>query len=173
MTMNPQGMDLDAVSLALQRFLDGLIAHGGFKLKIEIKRTAGQFERDYENPDLVVAFDGADANLLLENRAELLRSFEQVAMEAVGLDHDSHERVFFDCQDYRQLRIQELGLAAQAAADRVKRTGVPYKFASSSGAADKTADYSRLRRPTTPLSRFPRHPDEVGSEWCDSRGRRA
>jgi spoIIIJ-associated protein len=31
------------------------------------------------------------------------------------------------------LRIQELGLAAQAAADRVKRTGVPYKFAAMSG----------------------------------------
>ncbi len=34
----------------------------------------------------------------------------------------------FDCNDYRMLRVDELQLAAQAAADRVRRTGVDYKF---------------------------------------------
>ena len=131
--MNEQGLDREAAAAKLQTFLEGLLSHGGFKLKFEIRHTAGQFQRDFENPDLVVDFKGADAPLLLENKAELLRAIEQVAMESLDLAHDLHERVIFDCQDYRMMRIEELALAAQAAADRVKRTGVPYKFGTMSG----------------------------------------
>ena len=133
MTMKEQGFDGQAAAAQLRTFLEAMIGHAGFRLKIEIRATTGQFQRDYENPDLVVDFSGPDAGLLLENRAELLRAIEQVAMEVLDLEHDLHERVFFDCQDYRLLRIQELELAAQAAADRVKRTGIPYKFGSMTG----------------------------------------
>jgi len=131
--MNEQGLDREAAAAKLQTFLDGLLSRAGFKLKFEIRHTAGQFQRDFENPDLVVDFSGADSSVLLENKAELLRAIEMVAMESLNLGHDLHERVIFDCQDYRMSRIEELALAAQAAADRVKRTGVAYKFSSMSG----------------------------------------
>jgi len=131
--MNQPGLDLEAAAAKLQTFLEGLLSKGGFKLKFEIRHTTGQFQRDFENPDLVVDFSGPDTPVLLENKAELLRAIEQVAMESVNLAHDLHERVIFDCQDYRMMRIEELALAAQAAAERVKRTGVPYKFSAMSG----------------------------------------
>jgi len=131
--MNEPGLDREAAAAKLQTFLEGLLGHAGFKLKFEIRHTTGQFQRDFENPDLMVDFTGADTQLLLENKAELLRAIEMVAMESLNLAHDLHERVIFDCQEYRMMRIAELALAAQAAADRVKRTGVAYKFGSMTG----------------------------------------
>jgi spoIIIJ-associated protein len=133
MTITGKEFNREAAAAALQKYLEGVISHSGFRLKIEIRHTTGQFERDYENPDLVVDFSGADSGLLLENKAELLRAIEHVAMEALDREHGLHERVIFDCQEYRMLRFQELALAAQAAADKVKRTGVPYRFGAMSG----------------------------------------
>jgi spoIIIJ-associated protein len=62
-----------------------------------------------------------------------LRAFEQIALEAIGLDHESQDKILFDCQEHRMMRFAELGLAAQAAAERVVRTGVPFRFGSMSG----------------------------------------
>ena len=118
----------ERVATALEAFLRQLIAAAQFQLNFEIQHTAGRFDRDYESPELVVNFTGQDTGLLLENKGELLKALEQVALEALRLDHDAHEKIIFDCQEYRLLRIEELGLAAQAAADKVKRTGIPYKF---------------------------------------------
>jgi spoIIIJ-associated protein len=41
---------------------------------------------------------------------------------------EDHSRVSFDANDYRLLRIEELRLSAAAAADKVKRTGTPFRF---------------------------------------------
>jgi len=117
----------------LEAFLAPLIETAGFQVKFEIQNTAGQLDRDYENPDLVVDFSGPDTPLLLANKTELLRAIEQVALEVIGLEHDAQDRILFDCQEHRQMRFAELGLAAQAAAEKVRRTGVPYKFGVMSG----------------------------------------
>ena len=42
---------------------------------------------------------------------------------------DEHEKVSFDCQNFRASRLQELRLAADVAAQRVRETGMPYAFA--------------------------------------------
>ena len=34
----------------------------------------------------------------------------------------------FDAHEYRMLRVEELRLSAETAAEKVKRTGVPFKF---------------------------------------------
>src|SRR5208283_5021155 len=57
----------------------------------------------FETPDMVVKFSGADVDLLLSNRAELLLALEHVTME-------------------------KLRLSAMTAAEKVKRTGVPFRF---------------------------------------------
>lgn len=98
------------------------------ELTFQIQHTAGLYDRPFENPDLVVSFEGRDADLLLENKAELLKALEHVVLEAVGVPLDQRERVLFDCHDYRMMRVEELQLAAQAAAERVRRTGVAYQF---------------------------------------------
>jgi spoIIIJ-associated protein len=41
---------------------------------------------------------------------------------------EDHSRIAFDANDYRLLRIEELRLSATTAADKVKRTGVPFRF---------------------------------------------
>ena len=126
--MEDQTFDAERATASLEKFLSGLIAAGRLQLTFEIQRTSGQFQREFETPDLVVSFSGRDADLLLENKGEVLKALEQVALEALRLDHHAHERIFFDCQEYRLMRIEELALAAQAAAEKVKRTGIPYKF---------------------------------------------
>ena len=131
--MPKQIFDAATMKQQLEAFLPGIIQHGHFQLKFEIQNTAGQLDRDYENPDLVVDFSGPDMPLLLENKAELLRAIEQIALEAIGLDHDSQDKILFDCQEHRMMRFAELGLAAQAAAEKVARSGVPFRFGSMSG----------------------------------------
>ncbi len=66
---------------------------------------------------------------MLENGAELLRAFEHVSLEMLRLAPDEHEKVSFDCQNFRSARLQELRLAADVAAERVRETGMPYAFA--------------------------------------------
>src|SRR5215469_9809257 len=83
---------------------------------------------DFENPDLLVRFSGPDVDLLLGNKAELLLALEQLTMEALGMASEEHSRICFDANDHRMLRIQELRMSAQAAAERVKKTHQPFHF---------------------------------------------
>jgi len=131
--MEKQNFDAAVMRPQLEAFLTPLVEAAGFQLKIDIQNTAGHLDRDYENPDLVVDFSGPDMPLLLENKAELLRAIEQLTLEVIGLEHDSQDKILFDCQEHRMMRFAELGLAAQAAAEKVKRTGVPYPFGTMSG----------------------------------------
>jgi spoIIIJ-associated protein len=66
--------------------------------------------------------------LLLGNKAELLLALEQLTMEAMRMPADEHSRLCFDANDHRMLRIQELRMTAQTAAERVRKTGVPFHF---------------------------------------------
>ena len=72
---------------------------------------------------------GADSPLLTERGGELLRAFEQVALEMLRLTPDEHDSVSFDCQNFRSARMKELRLAADVAAERVRTTNAPYAFA--------------------------------------------
>jgi hypothetical protein len=83
---------------------------------------------DFETPDVVVKFSGPDVEYLLANRAELLLALEHVTMEALRMPSEDHSRISFDANDYRLLRIEELRLSAAAAAEKVKRTGQPFRF---------------------------------------------
>jgi spoIIIJ-associated protein len=83
---------------------------------------------DFETPDVVVKFSGGDVDLILGNRAELLLALEHVTMEMLRMPSEDHSRISFDANDYRLLRIEELRLSANAAADKVKRTGQPFRF---------------------------------------------
>ncbi|MGD0500530.1 MAG: R3H domain-containing nucleic acid-binding protein [Bryobacteraceae bacterium] len=108
-------------------FLRTVLHGGGFKVSyeiLEVEPAAG----DFETPDLVVKFSGADVDLLLSNRAELLLALEHVTMEALRMPSEDHSRISFDANDYRLLRVEELRLSAVAAAEKVKRTGEPFRF---------------------------------------------
>jgi spoIIIJ-associated protein len=66
---------------------------------------------------------------MLERGAELLRSIELIALEALRLQGNEHEKISFDCMNHRAMRLEELRMAAGVAADKVRKTGAPYKFA--------------------------------------------
>jgi spoIIIJ-associated protein len=111
----------------IDSFLRTTLANAGFRLQTEVEEAEPAAD-DFETPDLVVRFTGADVDLLLSNRAELLLALEHVTMEVLGVPSEDHSRISFDANDYRALRIEELRLSALTAADKVKRTGVPFRF---------------------------------------------
>jgi spoIIIJ-associated protein len=111
----------------IEQFLKKIFNLAGFRLDFAV--TAGETPHpDFENPDLMVRFSGADVDLLLSNKAELLLALEQLTMEALGMPAEEHSRVCFDANDYRVLRIEELRMSGLAAAERVKKTHAPFHF---------------------------------------------
>ena len=111
----------------ISQFLRRAIDTAGFALDFIIE-PGDHSNPDFENPDLLVKFSGGDVELLLANRAELLLALELITQEALRLHSDDHSRISFDANDYRALRIEELRLSAMAAAEKVKRTGTPFRF---------------------------------------------
>src|SRR5215471_16498146 len=104
-----------------------MLQNGGFRLNYEFVDSEPA-EDDFETPDIVVKFTGPDVDLLLENRAELLLALEQLVMEMLRMPSEDHSKLSFDANDYRLLRIEELRLSALTAAEKVKRTGQPFRF---------------------------------------------
>jgi len=123
-------MDKIAAANQLNDFLKHVLSLGGFRLKyrIVVDPPAGD-DRDWEKPEVLVDFSGPDATLLLSRNGELLRALEVLAFEVLHLPHGEHEKISFDCQNHRSLRLQELRSAATVAAEKVRQTGMPYRFA--------------------------------------------
>jgi spoIIIJ-associated protein len=122
--------DKIAAANKINEFLRDVVALGGFRLKYRITVDPPLTEeRDWERPEIMVEFAGPDSSLLLERGCELLRSIELLALEIIRLPGNEHEKVRFDCMNQRALRLQELRVAADVAAERVRRLGTPYEFA--------------------------------------------
>ena len=49
-------------------------------------------------------------------------------MEMLRMSAEDHARLQFDANDYRALRIEELRLSAITAAEKVKRSRMPFEF---------------------------------------------
>ncbi len=125
--MTQRKYSVSLVGLKIDGFLGTTLQDGGFRLSYDIQDVESSDE-DFETPDVMVKFTGPDVDLLLANRAELLLALEHVTMEMLKMPSEDHSRISFDANDYRLLRIEELRLSAMAAADKVKRTGVPFRF---------------------------------------------
>ncbi len=115
------------IGARIDAFLRATLQNAGFKLNFEI-RDADPAPDDFETPEITVDFTGPDVDLLLSNRAELLLALEHVTMEMLRVPSEDHSRISFDANDYRLLRVEELRLSAMTAAEKVKRTGMPFRF---------------------------------------------
>jgi spoIIIJ-associated protein len=125
----PDGkLDHEAAAGELRRFLDVTIPAARFDLRYRVERPEAAAGQELETPEIVVVFDGPDRDLLLERGAELLKALEYVAVRWMRLDPQFHDRVRFDCGNYRADRIAELKLSAQVAAQRVRETRQPFRF---------------------------------------------
>jgi spoIIIJ-associated protein len=116
-----------SIGSKIDGFLRPVLQNGGFQVRYEILDSESSGE-DFETPDVLVKFTGPDVDLLLSNKAELLLALEHVTMEMMRMPSEDHSRISFDANDYRLLRIEELRLSAVTAAEKVKRTGVPFRF---------------------------------------------
>lgn len=118
---------LAGMHAGIESFLRAVVKRAHFDVKFEI--VEGEMRHPgFENPEIVVKFTGTDVELLLANKAEALLALEQLTMEALRLPPERHSALCFDANDYRMLRIEELRLSALTAADRVKRSGAPFRF---------------------------------------------
>ena len=121
--------DKIAAAKKISELLNGIISTGDFRLRYKITVDPPAGDQDFTHPDIKVDLSGADSALVKERGGELLRAFEQVAQEMLRLTPDEHDKVVFDCENFRANRMAELRLSANHAADRVRQSGMPYAFA--------------------------------------------
>jgi len=110
----------------IDAFLGPVIDAAGFDLGYEI--AEGRASGAFIQPDITVAFKGRDTDLLLAYKAELLLALEHLTLEALKIPHDDRYRLIFDANEYRLLRIEELRMSAEVAAEKVVRSGMPFHF---------------------------------------------
>src|SRR5579862_1868166 len=125
-------MPIDNLQEAAQK-IAGLLASlnklGGFRLKYRI--TAGDGARDpqgLEGRVIYVELAGPDVPMLTQHSGELLRALESIAVQILRLDPREHDLISFDAGNYKALRAEELRMAAESAAEKVRKSGVPYAF---------------------------------------------
>lgn len=117
---------VEALAPRIEDFLDPVIDAAGFDLDYDIYAIDQTLQ--LVGPEIAVDFEGADRELLLERRGELLLALEHLLLEALRIPHQDRYRLIVDAEDYRLLRIEELCRSAQAAAEQVKRTGRRFAF---------------------------------------------
>lgn len=122
--------DLQQAAQKIAGFLNTLNKLGGMRLKYRI--SAGEAARDEDGGAtqqvLNVELAGPDVPLVIQHNGELLRALETLTVQMLRLDHHEHHLVSFDAENFKALRAQELRLAAETAAEKVRQTGVPYSF---------------------------------------------
>lgn len=126
-------MPIDDYSSAAQTiadFLKTLTTLGGLRLKYRITAGAGAADpAGLEAREIYVELAGPDAPLLTQRGGELLRALEHVAARILRLESEEHDKISFDAENFKALRAREIRLAAETAAERVRRTGQPWSFA--------------------------------------------
>jgi len=109
----------------MNALLTKILQQGRFALSFAVQHLlpdpAGE-----DSPEFVIEFKGADADLLLERNAALLDALEHVVLKAARLREEYLRKFAFDCNDWRRMRIEELKLTAQVAAERVLESGDPF-----------------------------------------------
>jgi spoIIIJ-associated protein len=121
--------DRVAAARRIDEVLRRTLQLGQFRLKYRISANPPVTTELGDSPEITVDFSGPDGPLLLERNGELLRALEHVALKVLRLESEEHEKLSFDCMNFKALRAQELKMAAEVAAERVRKTGSPYQFA--------------------------------------------
>jgi spoIIIJ-associated protein len=122
-------VDLQQAAQKIAGFLTTLNKLGGMRLKYRI--TAGDGARDPEGIEarqIYVELGGPDVPLVTAHNGELLLALETIAAQMLRLDQREHDLISFDAANFKALRAQELRLEAEAAAEKVRKTGVPFCF---------------------------------------------
>jgi spoIIIJ-associated protein len=121
--------DYRAAANTISEFLKLLTTTGGLRLKYRITAGAGAADPDgLEAREIYVEIAGPDAPMVTQRNGELLRALEHIAAKMVRLEPEEHDRISFDSGNFKAIRAREMKMAADAAAERVRRSGTPYSF---------------------------------------------
>lgn len=123
--------NLQQAAQQVANFLNNVIRLGGLRLKYRVSASALPADSLIEDPTaqvLTVELAGPDAPMLTQRGGELLRALEHIAIQILRLDPREHDLVSFDALNFKALRAEEIRLAAETAADRVRQSGQPYAF---------------------------------------------
>jgi spoIIIJ-associated protein len=121
--------DYRAAATTISDFLKLLVTTGGLRLKYRITAGEGAADPDgLEAREIYVEIAGPDATLVTQRNGELLRALEHIAAKMVRLEPEEHDRISFDSGNFKAIRAREMKMAAEAAAERVRRSGAPYSF---------------------------------------------
>ena len=145
-TMNAPGLAEKKIS----DFLHTLTATGGLRLKSKILACNGQVQSapgapagntsavspqgplaptpEIPTPDISVELSGPDTPLLLARNGELLHAIEHIAAKILRFEHEEHDRISFDADNFKLIRQRELEMLAEAAIEKVRATGRPHAF---------------------------------------------
>jgi spoIIIJ-associated protein len=121
--------NLQEAAQKLAGFIAMLNKLGGFRLKYRI--TAGEGARDpqgLEDRVIYVELGGPDVPLVTQHNGELLRALETIGAQMLRLEQREHDLISFDAANFKALRAEELRMAAETAAEKVRKSGVPYAF---------------------------------------------
>lgn len=121
-------LDREAAAGEIRRCLDTILRAARFHLSYRVDEAPQLGAEDLERAEISVDFDGPDKPLLLERNGDLLKAFEHIAVRWLRLEPQFHNRVRFDCGNFRASRIAELRLSADVAAGRVRETREPFRF---------------------------------------------
>jgi len=128
--------DLQIAAQKIAGFLGNLNKLGGLRLKYRI--TAGDGAADPEGLEaraIFVELAGPDVPLVTQHNGELLRALETIAAQILRLDQREHDLVSFDAGNFKALQAAELRLQAEVAADKVIRSGIPFRPPTAANAA--------------------------------------
>jgi spoIIIJ-associated protein len=118
-------LELESVRSRLEPFLRELLRLARCDVKFEVLPASSQ-DADGAGAEIMVNFSGPETDMLLQRGGEFLSALEYVAAKFLRLAPEERGLIEFDCGDYRSLRIEELRLTAETAAERVERTGQPF-----------------------------------------------
>ncbi len=121
-------LDHEAAAKEIRRCLDTILRTGRFDFIYPGDNYPKHGAEELETAEIVVNFDGPDKTLLLERNGDLLKAMEHIAVRWLRLEPQLHNRVRFDCGNFRASRIAELKLSAEVAAERVRQTREAFRF---------------------------------------------
>jgi spoIIIJ-associated protein len=112
----------------IESFLEETLDNLDIDVDLEVLDAPPDRHSDFETPELVVNFSGPDVEMLLTNKAELMLALEHLTMEMLRVPPEDHSLICFDANDWRRMRIEEMRMQAMEAAERVKKTKMPFLF---------------------------------------------
>lgn len=120
-------LDFEKSKTQLQEFLSRLLKTARIDLRFEIRPgAAGNASGEERAAELTVDFSGPDTDILLAKGGELLEALEDIAGRFLRLPSEERGRISFDSRDFKMLRVEELKLVAETAAEKVVKSGAPF-----------------------------------------------